>query len=157
MICLVDRFLVSSQHPFLFVFLQTNITFKLRILTMMLVYMIVQTSFGQECFFTGVTPVFLSLIKPHVSVEVELQRTPVQRGEGTDGAPEDFSLSMHRFDVSLQQILSPKYFLTIPTLPRIIRTVSSHMSLEHNCAGKFLLANVTTEVSLTVNVSHMNS
>ena len=78
MICLVDKFCVSPQHPFLFVFLITNITFKTWILTVVLPYMIVQTSFGNECFFTRITFVFLSLRGLQVGFEMELKRAPVQ-------------------------------------------------------------------------------
>ena len=39
MICLMEKFFVSSQHSFLFVFLETNIAFKTCFLTMVLLYM----------------------------------------------------------------------------------------------------------------------
>ena len=92
MISLVNILFVSPQHPFLFVFLETNFTFKFCIFAMMLVDMIPQTGFGNECFITGLTGVFMSLADLHVSFEVELQRSPVQGGERTRGATEDFSL-----------------------------------------------------------------
>ena len=92
MISLVNKFFVSPQHPFLFVFLETYITFKFCIFAMMLVDMTLQTGFPKECFLTGLTGVFRSLTDLQVSLEVELERSPVQGSERTRGATEDFSL-----------------------------------------------------------------
>ena len=61
MIFLVKKFFMSPQHPFLIVFLETNITFKTCFSAVMLASVIIQTNFGNECFFTRITFVSPSL------------------------------------------------------------------------------------------------